>query len=453
MDDYVSCASPKSDGFFSDDSSFSDLSDSWHSVAPDSSSGDFDFAAVPVPGPAAAAAPAPAPLAALDALVLRLIERVCAREDATLAWPGGAAPLFSRSAASGGAFAGARAFAGSLRALVTASALLREGKTATCRELYYMHAAFFSDAVESAGAVARVQGALGGGAPRHALGLLAASRGWVAGALTVDGASLLARAPRGAPIGAEAADARGSAPRLAAAGARFILVVEKEALFRRLVEDRVWEARGARCVLLTGCGQPDLATRAFLRACADAHGARVPVLGLADCNPFGLAILLTYARGSAARPEAAASAVPALRWLALRTSDVEALALPRGARQRTTRADDARARALAATPAVRFGCAALRAQVDAWIGAPREKVELEGVLALGLDFFTRVFLRKKLGLDDGADGADGRGHAGPLDEARIDALRLDADAPPEQRAAPLKRKYRRRYAAAAEDRE
>lgn len=358
----------------------------------------------------------------MESLIGSIVERICVREDATRGWPGGAAPLFARSA--GGAFAGARAFVGSLRALGTSAALLRAGKTATCRELYYMHAAFFADAAESAAAIARLQAALSG-TPRHALGLFAASRGWVAGALRIDGVPLPIR---GAPIGAEFS-APATAPLITPVGARFILVVEKEALFRRLAEDMIWDAPRARCIIVTGCGQPDLATRAFVRALADAHGPSTPVLGLADSNPYGLAILLAYARGSAARPEAAGSAVPALRWLGLRGADVAALALPAGTRQRTTKADDARARALAAAPAVLYGCAQLKAEVSAWIGPEREKVELEGVLARGLGFFN-VYLFAKLGLDKA-----GATDKGPLDIAGVDALRLDGVGPPENAAA------------------
>jgi hypothetical protein len=42
-------------------------------------------------------------------------------------------------------------------------------------------------------------------------------------------------------------------------GARFILVVEKDAIFQRLVEDRLFDA--VPCVLITGRGMPDIASR------------------------------------------------------------------------------------------------------------------------------------------------------------------------------------------------
>jgi DNA topoisomerase VI subunit A len=422
--DFDWCASPAASelGFLSP---VSNLSSSWQARS---------LSLSPVPGPDEPPLPSPTPpstpstLSQLDSIVLNIISRICAREDATFGWPGGAAPLFARGASS--AFTGARAFVGTLRALNTSASLLRANKTATCRELYYMHAAFFSDAPESAGAIARVQAALTTmtltNTPRHSLGLFAASRGWVAGSLFIDGVLVPLR---GTPIGAESASPT-TAPTLRPAGARFILVVEKEALFRRLCEDRLWESPKSRCVIVTGCGQPDLATRAFVRALADAHGPGTPVLGLADSNPYGLAILLAYARGSAARPEAASSAVPSLRWLGLRGVDIQRLALPSGTRQRTTRADDAKARSLLNSPAVQYGCTQLKDEVAAWIGPMREKVELEGVLARGLGFFS-IYLRNKLGLD-----VVGGEETGPLNIEGVDALRLDAVGPPPPPPAP-----------------
>jgi meiotic recombination protein SPO11 len=42
-------------------------------------------------------------------------------------------------------------------------------------------------------------------------------------------------------------------------GARFILVVEKDAVFQRLVEDRLFDE--LPCVIITGRGMPDIASR------------------------------------------------------------------------------------------------------------------------------------------------------------------------------------------------
>ena len=59
---------------------------------------------------------------------------------------------------------------------------------------------------------------------------------------------------------------------------------QSDGIFNRLCNDRFWQI--IPCVLVTGKGFPDLATRAFVRKLSDL--LKLPVLGLADWNPFGL---------------------------------------------------------------------------------------------------------------------------------------------------------------------
>lgn len=108
-----------------------------------------------------------------------------------------------------------------------------------------------------------------------------------------------------------------------------------------------------------GCGFPDIATRAFLyqlvRCFNDQHSShrddyeavfgrlshdsshqehpRIPVLGLSDCNPFGLAIMLCYALGSKSNSHANQFCVPSLQWLGLRNEDIDTFDLPKSAIQ------------------------------------------------------------------------------------------------------------------------
>jgi DNA topoisomerase VI subunit A len=102
-------------------------------------------------------------------------------------------------------------------------------------------------------------------------------------------------------------------------------VIEKMGIFTRLVEDKFFDT--VPCILLCGKGYPSVATRAMLAmmdlqlkyeslraqtshcyedcdmpvlkgipssvSCLN----RIPVVGLADYNPHGLALLRTYSRG------------------------------------------------------------------------------------------------------------------------------------------------------------
>ena len=78
--------------------------------------------------------------------------------------------------------------------------------------------------------------------------------------------------------------------------ARYVLVVEKETVFRRAVAERL--DRTLPCLVVTGKGYPDHATRAFVHRL---HAAfpRLKIFGLCDYNPDGVAILSTYRWGYA----------------------------------------------------------------------------------------------------------------------------------------------------------
>lgn len=71
-------------------------------------------------------------------------------------------------------------------------------------------------------------------------------------------------------------------------------VIEKYGIFARLVQDRFYHMIPS--VLVCGKGYPSVSTRAFVALIE--RKLRIPVLGLADYNPHGLALLQTYRRGS-----------------------------------------------------------------------------------------------------------------------------------------------------------
>jgi len=72
--------------------------------------------------------------------------------------------------------------------------------------------------------------------------------------------------------------------------ARFVLVVEKEGIFERLLEDEF--PRRHQCIIVTGKGFPDVPTRALVWQLHMRFG--LPVFGLSDYNPYGAAIMLAY---------------------------------------------------------------------------------------------------------------------------------------------------------------
>ncbi len=159
--------------------------------------------------------------------------------------------------------------------------------------------------------------------PRASLGILASARGCVAGSVLLQerGTSTwldCTRTPVPVAGDPEAVSA------LRSGGARYVLVVEKQAVFARLCEDRIWQRLPV--VLLCGCGVPDLSTRMLAHRIVTQ--LRLPVLGLFDWNPGGVAVWSVWRRGSAAAGlEAFQYALPVL-WLGLHAADAAQLQLP-----------------------------------------------------------------------------------------------------------------------------
>lgn len=70
--------------------------------------------------------------------------------------------------------------------------------------------------------------------------------------------------------------------------AMFVLVVEKEAAFQKLLEENC--PRALNCILVTGKGYPDTATRMLVKLLSD----KMPVYIVVDADPFGVDIMLIY---------------------------------------------------------------------------------------------------------------------------------------------------------------
>ncbi|TQD71389.1 hypothetical protein C1H46_043077 [Malus baccata] len=132
---------------------------------------------------------------------------------------------------------------------------------------------------------------------RYSLGIMASSRGLVAGRLQLqepnqDVVDCAACGFSGHNI---SGDLNSVEKLMMKTDARYIIVVEKHAIFQRLVEDRVFNQIPS--ILITARGYPDIATRILLHRMSRAF-PDLPMLALVDWNPAGLAILCTFKFGS-----------------------------------------------------------------------------------------------------------------------------------------------------------
>ncbi|GMS95689.1 hypothetical protein PENTCL1PPCAC_17864, partial [Pristionchus entomophagus] len=174
--------------------------------------------------------------------------------------------------------------------------------------------------------------------------------------------------------------------------ARFILVVEKDATFQKLIDDGFFQFY-PRSILVTGKGYPDLTTREFLRRLVD-H-LNIPIFGLFDADPHGMEIFLTYKYGSCSgRVEGRKAVVPTIKWLGLKPSErdifpIESnqlLAMKNVDHRKSSRVRR-RAESLKEEDIVK--------ELDSLQSRPF-KMELEAISGLGVNYFPHFYLSPKL---------------------------------------------------------
>lgn len=100
--------------------------------------------------------------------------------------------------------------------------------------------------------------------------------------------------------------------------AKYVLVVEKDALWQRLNEDKFWKKEN--CILVTPKGQASRGTRRLLRKLAD---KKLPVYTLMDCDAWGWYIYWTIKTGSMNLAYLGRDfAVPEARFLGVTMDDI-----------------------------------------------------------------------------------------------------------------------------------
>jgi len=187
--------------------------------------------------------------------------------------------------------------------------LLLSMRTTTTREVYYVFVTHFRSQRECDSAILDVAKILG--VSRRSLGLSASPKGWFCGCVeitrrgklpsgkdvsgTIDGTAL--SSIQGLPITREwierdkdGRNEQGVEILVSSKDAKCILVIEKEGVFNRLSEERLYDR--FPCIMVTGKGFPDLCTRALVKALHDE--LNLPVVGLCDMNPYGISVLSVY---------------------------------------------------------------------------------------------------------------------------------------------------------------
>jgi meiotic recombination protein SPO11 len=214
--------------------------------------------------------------------------------------------------------------------------LLSEGSTATLREVFYalkprIHCQAYSNQL-----ILKLANILG--VSRRSLGIVASSKGLMGGCIvitrkktlpsgeedveTMDGNVMLT--PIGMHITHEwlERDENGTTQSgvkvNATTTAKVILIIEKEGIFLHLLAARIFEK--FPCILVTGKGYPDIATRALVWSLhKELH---LPVVGLCDYNPYGIHVLGTYYFSNRSGIDGGSRYSVPIQWLGLRPSHI-----------------------------------------------------------------------------------------------------------------------------------
>ncbi|KAF4522490.1 hypothetical protein B566_EDAN002575 [Ephemera danica] len=174
--------------------------------------------------------------------------------------------------------------------------------------------------------------------------------------------------------------------------AKFVLLVEKDAIFQKLVIDENIHEHLGPLIVITGKGFPDIGTRQLVRAIWDHLG--IPILALVDADPHGLEIMCVYRFGSMSKSDLPHLTVPAIRWLGIHPTDITELLLPQSSLKPLTDADKKKAEQLLQKPYI-LQSPALKRQIEA-LQRIGKKAEIEDVGNIKNAYLTDVYLPFKI---------------------------------------------------------
>ncbi len=275
--------------------------------------------------------------------------------------------------------------------------LLDERKTTSIRDLYYMSKHTLADGKEntfegqeeSDPIIEDLEVTLG--ALREELHLFAAKRGSVVGPLTlVDAGDVIDLSRMGSGGWSVPGIVEPETIRFVGHGAKFILLVEKEAVWARLNEDKFWKRHD--CILVTGQGQPPRGVRRLLYRMV--HELKLPLYVFVDNDPWGYYIHSVVKQGSIGLAfESKRMAVPKARFIGLSSFDPGAYDLSEDVSIRLN--DQDRSRAKEILNYEWFKAKAWQREIRNMLSAG-VKWELEALSSKGLSFVTEEFLPKKI---------------------------------------------------------
>lgn len=266
--------------------------------------------------------------------------------------------------------------------------LCGKGIHVTKRDLFYTDVKLFKQQSESDDVLDDCAGMVG--CTRSSLNVVASEKGVVVGRLIfdddgdeIDCTKMGVGGKAIPPTADRVSNMRGDA--------EFILLIEKDAAFMRLAEDRFYNQYP--CVIISGKGQPDVATRLFLNKVRST--LNIPILGLFDADPYGLKILSVYMKGSKNMSyDAINLTTPDIKWLGVRPSDLNKYNIPQQCRLEMTEHDIKEGKQLMEEDFIKSN-PKWHAELQTMVKS-KVKAEIQALSSFGFQYLSQEYLPRKL---------------------------------------------------------
>ncbi|MGY5872112.1 MAG: helix-hairpin-helix domain-containing protein [Candidatus Thorarchaeota archaeon] len=270
--------------------------------------------------------------------------------------------------------------------------LLQANLHATKREVFYSDVNLFRDQKYSDKIIEDVSSMLR--TTRDSVHVVASARGSAMGRVTIrDGGDLIDLTKMG--TGGWAVTPFLDQLEIVESDAEFILLSEKDAAVMRLAEAKYWNRQP--CIVLTGKGSGDIATRAFLKMLV--KELEIPAFALVDSDPYGHYIYSVFLRGSKRLSyESPFIATPDLKLLGVLSRDLEEYNVPKAVRIPMQPTDIKRVKDMLKEPFVQKN--------KEWVKdlklmlQLKEKAEIQAFASHSFQYLTDEYLPRKLETGD-----------------------------------------------------
>ncbi|MHC4976973.1 MAG: DNA topoisomerase IV subunit A [Planctomycetota bacterium] len=278
-----------------------------------------------------------------------------------------------------------------------ASELIRQEKTTSIRDLFYhckhtiegTRENTFDEQNESDVVIEDLEVTLA--SLREELGLFAEPKGALVGPMVIeDKGDTIDLQRMGSGGYAVPSIVEGEVITFQKCSAKFVLLIEKGAVWRRFNEDRFWEQH--KCMILHGGGQPPRGVRRLLWRMH--HELGLPVYVLVDNDPWGYYIYSVVKQGSINLAfESERMAIPDARFIGMSSYDAKKFEIPKEVTIKLNDQDIRRAKEIRGYPW--FAKKPWQREIDNMLRLG-VKLELEALSSKDFSFITETYLPRKL---------------------------------------------------------